>query len=83
MISEGSCDTKDWSNDAENSALISPGMNYILSLLSIIIIFHNISYNIAFDCVYVQINAALVSVRNFQKHLKILLPPNFRTVLYI
>ncbi len=21
MISEGSCDTKDWSNDAENSAL--------------------------------------------------------------
>ncbi len=26
MISEGSCDTEDWSNDAENSALI----NYIL-----------------------------------------------------
>ncbi len=23
MISEGSCDTKDWSNDAENSALIT------------------------------------------------------------
>jgi len=23
MISEGSCDTKDWSNDAENSALLS------------------------------------------------------------
>ncbi len=28
MISEGSCDTEDWSNDAENSALIS-AMNYI------------------------------------------------------
>jgi len=23
MISEGSCDTEDWSNDAENSALIT------------------------------------------------------------
>jgi len=27
MISEGSCDTKDWSNDAENSAVIT-GINY-------------------------------------------------------
>jgi len=23
MISEGSCDTEDWSNDAENSAMIA------------------------------------------------------------
>ncbi len=23
MISEGSCDTEDWGNDAENSALLS------------------------------------------------------------
>ncbi len=29
MISEGSCDTEDWSNDAENSALIT-GINNIL-----------------------------------------------------
>ncbi len=29
MISEGSCDTEDWSNDAENVALIT-GINYIL-----------------------------------------------------
>ncbi len=29
MISEGSCDTEDWRNDAENSALIT-GINYIL-----------------------------------------------------
>ncbi len=27
-ISEGSCDTEDWSNDAENTALIT-GINYI------------------------------------------------------
>jgi len=27
MISEGSCDTKDWSNDAENTAL--PSEEYI------------------------------------------------------
>ncbi len=30
MISEGSCDTEDWSNDAENSALITE-INYILT----------------------------------------------------
>ncbi len=28
MISEGSCDTEDWSNDADNSALITE-INYI------------------------------------------------------
>ncbi len=31
MISEGSCDTEDWSNDAENSAFT--GINYILNIL--------------------------------------------------
>ncbi len=30
MISEGSCDTEDWSNDAENSDLIT-AINYILT----------------------------------------------------
>ncbi len=29
MISEESCDTEDWSNDAENSALITE-LHYIL-----------------------------------------------------
>ncbi len=29
MISERSCDTEDWSNDAENSALKITGINYI------------------------------------------------------
>ncbi len=34
MISEGSCDTEDWSNDAENSALIT-AINYILKHIHI------------------------------------------------
>ncbi len=49
MISEGSCDTEDWSNDAENSALITE-INYILTyihiekkLFEIVEIFHIIT----------------------------------------
>ncbi len=34
MISEGSCDTEDWSNDAENSALITE-INYNLKYIKI------------------------------------------------
>ncbi len=34
MISEGSSDTEDWNNDAENSALIT-GINYILKYIKI------------------------------------------------
>ncbi len=34
MISKGSFDTEDWSNDAENSALIT-GINYILTYIHI------------------------------------------------
>ncbi len=34
MISEESCDTEDWSNDAENSALITE-INYILLYIHI------------------------------------------------
>ncbi len=34
MISEGSCDTEDWNNDAENSDLII-GINYILKYTEI------------------------------------------------
>jgi len=32
LISEGSCDTEDWSNDTENSALITK-INYILKYI--------------------------------------------------
>ncbi len=34
MISEGSLDPEDWSNDAENSALIT-AINYILQYIQI------------------------------------------------
>ncbi len=34
MISEGSRDTEDWSNDAENSTLIT-GINYILKYIQL------------------------------------------------
>ncbi len=34
MISGESCDTEDWSNDAENSALITE-INYILKYIQI------------------------------------------------
>ncbi len=38
MLSEASCDTEAWSNDAENSALIT-GINYFYNA----ILFHNIN----------------------------------------
>ncbi len=41
-ISEGSCDTEDWSNDAENSALHHRHkLHFNIQLLQIVIIFHN------------------------------------------
>ncbi len=42
MISEGSCDTEDWSNDAENSVLISLKWIQIEELFKFVI-FHNIT----------------------------------------
>ncbi len=41
MISEGSCDTEDWSNDAENTALITE-INYILADIHIENIYLNL-----------------------------------------
>ncbi len=35
MISEGLCDTEDWSNDAENSCFTITGINYILKYIKI------------------------------------------------
>ncbi len=51
MISDGSCDTEHWSNDAENSALPS-GINYYIlkyiqienSLYFIILLFYDMSF---------------------------------------
>ncbi len=72
MISEESCDTQDWSNDAENSALIT-AIHLILKYFKIENIFlkNNISNYYCFYCIFDQINAALVSRRDFlQKHKK-------------
>ncbi len=66
MISEGSCDTEDWSNDAENSALIT-GKNYIWKYIQNynFFNFNNISQYYCFYWILIQINAAWVSLRNF------------------
>ncbi len=34
MISEGSCDTEDWRNDAENFSVTIIGINYIFKMNS-------------------------------------------------
>ncbi len=59
-IPEGSCDTEDWSNDAENSAL---EIDYILEYIQMENSLNcKITYYFAefFD----QINSALVSIRD-------------------
>ncbi len=43
MISEGSCDTEDWSNDAENSALIIE-INYSWKYIEIGHLYYNMLY---------------------------------------
>ncbi len=76
MIFEGSCDTEDWSNDAENSALITvlhfTKYSNRKQFFWIVIIFHNITFFfVCFFTVFTfkQINAAMVSRRHFfQKH---------------
>ncbi len=57
-LSKGSCDTKDWSNGAENSDLHHRNKSYFKvysnrnTLFLIPIIFHNIS---VFFCIYIYI----------------------------
>ncbi len=54
MISEGSCDTEDWSNDAENSALHHR---------------NKLHFNIHIKYIFNQMNASLVNKRDVsQKH---------------
>ncbi len=69
MISEGSRDTEDWNNDAENSALviIVKFCQIETFYFFIWIIFYNITI-LFFD----QINADLVSIRDlFQKKIRL------------
>ncbi len=73
MISEESCDSEDWSNDAENSDLHHSNINYKIysnrqQVFEIVIIFHNNNY---FYCIFDQINAALLSKRDSFKNHKI------------
>ncbi len=71
----------DWSNDAENSALIT-GINYILKYILNI---KNISQYYCFCCILDQTNTSLVNRRDFfkKKKKKILLFKNFWMVVYI
>jgi len=56
MISEGACDSEDWSNDAENTALIT-GINYILLYSQKTTLLQQFYY---FYCIFDQINAAFM-----------------------
>ncbi len=77
MISEGSCDTEDWSNDAENSALHHRNTLYLKEYSNRKLFYcNNISWYYWFFCIFDQINAALVSITTSLKTLKILLIPN-------
>ncbi len=69
MISEGSCDTEDWSNDAEKFSLITE-INYVLKYIQnrkVILNSKNISKCTVFAETLDQINQALVSRRDFFK----------------
>ncbi len=69
MISEGSCDTENWSNDAENTALPSEKIHLILKYIKIEKSCNIISQYYCLHCIFDQINADLVSIRYlFQKH---------------
>ncbi len=63
MISEGSCDTEDLNNDAENSDLITE-MYYILNIYLHSLFKSNISQYYCHYCIFDQINAVLVSIIN-------------------
>ncbi len=66
MISEGSCDTQVWSNDDENTDLIT-GINYSLQYIQIHETVHlncnNISQYYYLYYIYDQMNAALVKTQ--------------------
>ncbi len=65
MISEESCDTEDWSNDAESSALITE-INDILTYIHIETVILNskniLQYCYFFYCISDQTFATLVSI---------------------
>ncbi len=73
MISEGSCDTEDWSNDAENSAL-NTGINYIEKYIQrrkqlryIIIMFHIIAALLYFRSSKWSLDEQQIPLKNIKK----------------
>ncbi len=58
MISEGSCDTEDWSNDAEKSAL----HHKLYAYRRVVLNGNTILQYYIFYYIFNQINAALVSI---------------------
>ncbi len=66
MISEGPCDTEDWSNDAENSALITE-VNVILNILCpnpIFALFESVSLKNATHLTFPLSNASFICHNN-------------------
>ncbi len=72
MISEGSCDTEDWSNDAENSVLYHRNKLHIYSnRLKQLFKINNISQYYYFYCIFSKyMQAGLVKGTSF-KNIKI------------
>ncbi len=66
MISEGSCDTEDWSNDAENSDLHRMNKLYLKKysnrkkLFEMVIIFHNITVFTVFTFTFMYLADAFI-----------------------
>ncbi len=83
MIFEGSCDTESGVMMLKIQ-LCFTGINYILKYFKIEngLNFSNISQNYSL-CIFDQINAALMSIRNFFKNIKNLTDPSFLMALYI
>ncbi len=59
MISEGSCDTEDWSNDTENLAL-HPRNKLDFNIYKQKIVILNCNNISQYYCIFDQINAALL-----------------------
>ncbi len=82
LISEESCDTDDWKNDAENSAWYHRNKCKfkIYYLENNYFKLQNYSIILLFYCTFDQINAALLCIRNnfFFKHTKILPSTTFK-----
>ncbi len=80
MISEESCDTEDWSNDAEIT-----GIHYILKYIKQknIILNSNTGNVTVLFCIFDQINEGLMSKRHAMfENINIVMFPHFWAVLY-